>query len=472
MGKFVPRPIPEIAQPLPGIQEPISIRQWLGLNTFDPLNISDSQFTDMSNMTTDDYPAATVRPGYSVLGSAIGGKVLGVAVWKDIELHSWFGDGTWRKWTGSTWTTLKSGLSTTAMWSWTSFQGNLDDINLVAANGVDGLHRYDGSTVQTFSDAPTNINFITTYQNRLWGGSGKELHASALDQPEAWNIFGGTGEDSFVKDMESIRGESINSLSGSLSKLVIGMPNSIHELYGALPSEFTVRLITEKEGTANNRAAVVQESTMRFAHQTGIFEYLSGGMYPDKTFSEIIDKFTTNINSNAVMGSDNDKTYCYDGSSRILVYDARNGVQSWLSWSGYTPTCYTIFQHDLYVGDATGRVLKLDNSQNDAGAPISWYLVTKAFTNPVMSQRQRWLKMWLYAEIPVGTTINIYLSTTKDGNDFNLVHTVVGTGTKVERVIIPVRSVVLENTVRVKISGTGPAKIHELVRQVRQLPLF
>jgi hypothetical protein len=126
----------------------------------------------------------------------------------------------------------------------------------------------------------------------------------------------------------------------------------------------------------------------------------------------------------------------------------------------------------MYIGDSLGRVLKLGASTSDAGTPITSYFITKPFTNATMSQRQRWLKLWLYAEIPVGSTVNIYLSTSKDGNDFNLVHTVAGSGTNVERIIVPVRSVVLENTVRVKVEAIGPVRFHELVRRVRQLPLF
>ncbi|WP_127580184.1 hypothetical protein [Paenibacillus koleovorans] len=461
------------AQPLSGMLPPQSIREFRGVNSFDPYSIAENYFTDMLNMTSDDYPTASVRPGYTVLGSAIGTKVLGMGVWKDTELHAVFQDGTWRKWSGSAWSTLKSGLNTTAMWSFTNFQGNLTDVNLVGCNGVDGLHRYDGSTVQTFGDAPTNINYITTYQNRLWGASGKELHACKLDQPASWNDFGGTDEDSFAKDMESTRGENINMLSGSLSKLTIGMPNSLHELYGGLPSDFTVRLITEREGTANNRAAVVQESSLRFMHQTGLFEYLSGGMYPEKDFADIVEGFFRgSISANAVTGTDNLKLYFYDGTSQILVYDPRTGIQAWSIWNGFTPTCFTVFQHKLYIGDASGRVLRLGGAADDAGTPITWSAVTKPYTNPSAAQRQRWIKLWAMMELVSGSTVNVSLSKTADGSDWELVHTVTGTGTQIQRILLPIPSnFALANMIRVKFEGTGWARLHELTRQVRQLPL-
>lgn len=468
MVNYVKRQPPQNVQALPGIQEPISVRQWQGLNTYDPYSINETQFTEMSNMTTDDFPAVSVRPGFSVLGST-SGKVLGLMVWKGTQLHAVFNTGDWKRWNGSSWDTLASGLNTTARWSWTNYQGNLDDINLVASNGVDPVKRYDGSTVQSLTGAPSGGNFITTYSNRLWLGVGKELHACALDQPEQWSLFEGTDEDSFAIDLESTAGENINMLSGSLSRLTIGMPSSVHLLFGNVPSDFNTHKITEDEGISNNAAVVTQEGTMRFMHTNGIYEYAASAN-PDKAFSEIVKTFYSGISTDSTAGTDGEKLYFTLGTGRTLVYD--NQITAWSAWDISRPEQYALIGNQLYIGDSTGRVLKLGDGTTDAGTPINWYMVTKPFTNLVMSQRQRWLKLWLYAEIPTGTTVNVFLSKTKDGNDFELVHTMTGTGAKVERIIIPVRSVVLENTVRVKISGAGPAKIHELVRQVRQLPLF
>lgn len=468
MGKFVPRPIPEIAQPLPGIQEPISIRQWQGLNTYDAYSIADSQLTDMSNMSTSDYPALSVRPGFSVLGT-FGTRVLGLSAWKT-ELHAVFNDGSWRKWNGSTWTTLLTGLNTSAEWAFTVFQGNLDDINLIGVNGI-VAKRYDGSTVSDLSGVPAGAKYITTFENRLWVAFGNEIRACALDQPEAWDTFEGTDEDSYGKTIESTRGEDVNMLSGSLAKLTIGMPNSLHELYGGVPSSFITKLITDDVGVLNNKSATSQSGIMRIIDQRSVYDY-AGGNLPNQEFSQVVGGFLESMDANGSSGSDPDILYFRTHTGEIMVYDSRTGVGCWSRWNNIDPEFFLLLDDVMYIGDSLGRVLKLGASTSDGGTPISWSITTKPFTNPTMSQRQRWLKLWLYAEIPAGTTVNVYLSTTKDGNDFNLVHTVSGPLSVTERIIIPVRSVVLQNTVRVKITGTGPATIHELVRQVRQLPLF
>jgi hypothetical protein len=460
-------------QPVTGMMEPIVIREFRGVNTFDPLSIADGFFTDAVNMTSSDFPAVSVRPGYTVLGSAIGSRVLGLGVWKDTELHAVFNDGTWRKWTGSAWTTLKSGLSTTATWSFTNFEGNLTGINLVGANGVDGLHRYDGATVQTFGDAPADINYVTTYQNRLFGASGKELRGSSLDKPDQWNQFDINtygDEASYAKDIESIRGENINGLQAGMKKLTIGLPNSIVEMYGSIPSDFYTINVTNNEGFASNQSAFTHEGEMRFIHSTGLYEY-GGGVLPDRTFSDIIRTYLTGITDQSAAGSDGEKMYFTIPTDKTMVYDPRSGVEAWHVWKDIRPCVYATMQNELYVGDTTGRVIKLGGA-SDAGTPISWYAITKPFTNRSTAQKQRWLKMWVMAELAAGSTLNISLSRTVDGNDWEQVHTFTGTGQRIERIMIPVANYALENTIRIKFSGTGWARLHEHTRQVRQLPLY
>lgn len=447
-----------------------TVRDFRGVNSFDPLSIADSFWTDMSNLTTDDYPAASVRPGYTVLGNAIGTKVLGMGIWKDAELHVVFNDGSWRKWTGAAWTTLASGLNTAAMWSFTNFQGSLTDINLIAANGIDPVKRYDGATVQNLTGAPSGGNYITTYQNRLWCAVGKELHSCALDRPTDWTDFSGTEEDSYVKDIESSRGENINMLSGSLTKLTIGMPNAIRELYGGVPSDFADRLITEDAGFASNQAAVTHDGIMRLLHRTGIYEY-AGGAIPSKDFSETISDYPFTVNADSAAGSDGTKIY-FKVSNAILAYDPRSGVNAWSIWQGIDASFFTVMQGMMYVGDSVGRVLRL-GGLTDAGAPITWFAITKAFSSSTIAQMMRWLKLWFAVEMAEGSTLNVSLSPSVTGNDWTLVKSIVGDGSMgVQRVLVPVDEITLAKYVRIKIDGTGWIRLHDHTRKQRALPLY
>lgn len=453
---------------LPGIMPPVTVREFRGINTYDPLSIDETFWMDMSNMTTDDFPNASVRPGYSVLGST-SGKVLGLMVWKAKEIHVVLNDGTWRKWTGSAWTTLATGLNTTARWYWTNFQGSFDDINLIASNGVDPIKRYDGSAVSNLSGAPSGGNFITTYSNRLWCAVGKEVHACALDQPTVWTDFSGDDSDSYVKTMESTAGEDVNMLSGGLYRLTIGMPSSVHLLFGNLPSDFNTRLVTEDEGFASNSGVATQNGVMWFMHRTGIYTY-SASTNPDKSNSDIVKTFYPLIDGKSTAGTDGTKLYFNLQNGKTLVYDPR--VSAWNVWDLPNAEHYVEVNNELYIGDDTGRVLKLGGAATDNGTPISWYAVTKPLTNGSVAQTTRWLKLFVHVYLAEGTTMNVFLSDTKDGNDWELVHTVTGTGQNIDRIMIPIGKFVLSNMVRIKIAGSGYAKFFEHTRQVRQMPLY
>ncbi|KZS48125.1 hypothetical protein AWU65_20430 [Paenibacillus glucanolyticus] len=455
-------------QALPGLSQPIPIRDFKGLNSFDALSIPDNFFTDIENMTSDDYPAVSTRPGFSVLGS-FGSRVLGMGVWKDRELHAVFNDGTWRRWNGGSWTTLASGLSTWADWSFTNFQGNLSDVNLIGCNGVDPVKKYDGSTVSNLSGAPSNGKYMTTYQNRLWCAVDNELWACALDQPDRWDKFTGNKDDSYRRQMESTRGEQINMLTGSLTKLTIGMPNSLHELYGALPEDFTTKLITEDMGVANHKSAITQEGFMRFIHKVGIFEY-GGGVLPNKSFSDVIGKFVTGVTDTSVAGSDGTKLYFNLTPDRMLVYDPRPGVQAWSLWRGIHAAQFASMQNQLYIGDAHGRILRMEGS-TDGGDPIRWSATTKPFNGGSIAQKMRWYKLWMVVELT--GSMDIHLSSSIGGEDWTLVQSIAGSSSpQVRRVIIPVSKFARENWIRVRFSGTGWARIHEFTRQTRQLPLY
>lgn len=455
------------AQELSGIQQPIPIREFRGVSTFDRLSLSDNHFTDMRNMTSDDFPALVTRPGYSVLGAA-GTKVLGMGVWKDKELHVVFNDGTWQRWNGSSWATLGSGLDTFADWSFTNFQGNLDDVNLIGCNGVNAMKRYDGSTLQDLSGAPANGKYITTYQNRLWCAVGIELWSCALDNPTSWDDFDGNLNDSYRKTMESSKGEEINMLTGSLSKLTIGMPGSLHELYGGLPADFNTKQITEDLGLANNKSAITQEGFLRFMHKTGIYEY-GGGTLPTKAFSDRIGKLISGITTESVAGSDGTKLYFNLPPDRLMVYDPRSGVDAWSVWRDISATQIITMGNQLYIGDAQGRVLRLEGT-TDGGNGITWSATTKPFNSGSLAQRQRWYKLWIMVEL--SGSLQVHLSPSINGDDWTLVQDIPdSTQPLVRRVIIPVSSFTRENWIRVRFSGTGWARLHEFTRQGRQLPI-
>lgn len=466
---------PMTKQRLPTIQ-----REFRGVNKLDAFSIADVFASDMNNLTSSKYPALTVRPGYTQIGATVGTKVLGLGVWKDTELHAVFNDGTWRKWDGSNWTTIKSGLSTTAEAYFTNFQGAFAGINLIMANGVDPVQKYDGTTVSNLTNAPTGAKYITTFQNRLWVtmNGDKEIRASALDNAEDWTP--GVLDDSkpFGKEIESPIGETMNGLFGELSKLTISFPNSIRKLLGGVPSDFNDQSVSQTLGIVNNKSAVTIDGLMYLFNSKGLYSY-GGGVAPDKSFSEVVQYYADNSNATArnqsAVGSDGKNLYfaipisSSTAPDTIIEYDKT--VRAWNVWKDIQALYFVRMGNDFYIGDALGRVLKIGGT-TDNGTAINWHWISKPFTASSMSQVIRWIRMWVTIDLPVGSTMQVYLSKSTTGEDWETVGSITASSSLQNQPIYVQSSKVMNaKQIRFKIAGTGPCTIHEVAFEQEQFPL-
>ena len=150
--------------------DPIPIRLFKGVfkNDDDGFSLVEGFAQDMRNISSQYFPALSLRPGFSMLGSSLGGRTTGLGVWQNQELHG-IANGVWNKLVGAAWSGVSggTGLSLTADCSFANFRGNLSADNLIMANGIDPIKRYDGSIVQNLANAPANGNFIEQHDNRL-----------------------------------------------------------------------------------------------------------------------------------------------------------------------------------------------------------------------------------------------------------------------------------------------------------------
>lgn len=471
------KPNTPIRQPWePSGRRPIIQSEFRGINTLEPFSIEPTFATSVKNLTSAKYPVATTRPGYSV-SKKQGTKVLGLGVWKDTELHAIFDDGTWWRLKNGAWDQLASGLSTAAEYSFSNFKGNLSDINLIATNGVGVPRRYDGSTVTTLSGGPTGLNYIEQHVDRLWGVVGNELKASEYRVADKWETYNGDAADSWYAVVETPDGEQINAIRGGLSKLTIGKPNSLHELFGYSPFDYSVRTVTMEMGPINNKCMLSLKGTMFILHTTGLFQY-SGGTLPDDSFSTPIQGFIKRMNLTDVnapaLGTDGEKIYVsipINGAQpdTILEYDPKFGT--WYVWEGVPALHFATLGPSFYVGDTSGRVNAIGGS-TDAGSALNYEWVSKPFTGQSMSQVIRWIRAWITAKVPTGSTMEIYLSKTTDGDDWTLVGSVDATANITDKPIY-IRSNMVANAkmIRLKIKGTGPVDIYEFSREEEQMPI-
>lgn len=453
------------------------IRAFRGLNGFDPLSVESSYFTDMLNMDSSDFPAVSTRLGARTIGS-FSNTVRAMSIFNN-ELHAVFNDGVWRKTALSgapNWQTVKTGFNSLTIQNFASFVGNHDRPYLFAVDGG-VLVEYNGTSVSNVTGAPSGGLFLTVYQNRLWMVVGSELKATSVDNQTDWDTYNGGAGDSYGRQLEFPNGESATGMFVTPVSLIITSKNSILELTGSDPTNFQLRLLTSEAGASSAQSSTNKSGVTYFTGSHGIYQY-SGGSLPDRTFSEIIQNFLRGNDFLGAAGTDGDLLFFTNPGRPVLVYDPRVGVQAWGQWeSGLAPRFFasyfspTLSKIAAIMGTESGKVLVFDRTDQDDSGPISWSVTTIPFTNPSITSKQRWYKIFINLEYT--GTIQIHLSKSVAGNDWEQVVTENNPGpSKTKRFIVAVNKYALEDFIRIKISGQGMAKIHEINRVYRQLPIY
>lgn len=458
----------------------VPIRQFDGISKLNRFSILDTQSPDMENFTSSEYPAMKTRSGFTLYGSALAGKILGLASYKDTELHS-IANGEWRRYTAGAWSAaISSGISTTSPASFTNFDGAYSTINLMMANGS-VMRRWDGATVTNIASPPANPNYIEQFADRVWCMSGNELHASAYRDGSAWNTVTvpQSDTDSWWANIETPTGETVTALKAGLAKLTAFKPNSIHELYGYAPSDYNIRTATLEVGAINNQSVVSIRGKLYFVHHTGIYEY-GGGSLPDRRFSLPVQYFIDNMNnaarSTVCCGTDGKSLYVgipinsSTAPDTILEYNFDYGI--WNVWKGFTPLYFARLGQEWFQGLNDGKVIKMGTS-TDNGSAITFKWVTKPFGAGSYSQLITWYRIHLVLYLPSGSSLSVYTSKKDQGDDDWVLNQSLAVSEDVQsaRVIFSPGIAANGNWLRAKFEGSGPVTIHEWLRDEEEMPL-
>lgn len=466
-------------EPIPGITEPNIIRQFDGVNQLNPFAIKDTQATRNKNFTTSKYPALATRTGYSYIADMGTNDIWGLAAHKGTELHIICGTE-WKKLTNETTKTfasLKTGL-TQNPWYFCNFQGNFPQMNLLATNGSTA-YRYDGTSVVPLANAPALANFICTHDNRVYVAAGSTVYFSALRKAEDWS----TVDDSGSIIVETSDGKPITGMVAGAQRLTIFKENSIHELFGTRPANFQMKPVTDNLGCAAGRSIQVVEGMMYFLGNDGIYRY-NGGSAPKSEFAIPVQNYVRQINrayaDKSVSWTKEGKYYVAfpTGSNQknnlVLEYDIQ--FNTWNVWEmndEFSVGCVQA-NNALYGGDKNGLFIKFDGSDKDAGGDIAYEWVTKPYALTSLAAKSRWFRLWVVAEVPPMSYMNIYLNESDVSESWQLIKSigsVYTSGIQKIEIHVPTTVAAFSNYIRLRIEGTGPVKIYEIARQERVFPM-
>lgn len=448
-----------------------------GINTFHPpLYILDSQSTDMRNMTSSKYPAATVRNGKTKKTTVTTPNAMGQRNNKDIHVL----DGTtWKYWNGATWTNVLTGL-TNSKGSFEEFATGTTRYTLFT-NGTE-RKAWDGTIITDLNNAPTSKIF-TTHKGRIYYARDNDIVYSGLNLINDYT----TPDDAGTIDVTRAKGV-LTSLITYNDRVYAWTEFGMHGLYGTGPSTYELVDIEGEIGNISDRSTIVANKNLYWVWYDGIYEF--NGSTPMKISEPY---FINGQNANGVMGGvtsfikginfiHKDKIvsgaygdflfvsipYGPDVTNNNITLVFETKLRKWyVRDEGFVN--FVSIANILYGIDTLGNLWDLTTTATtDDGNAISWYVISKCFNEGTPSANATLSEMWLIFDLPIGSTMKVQYSSSHDGDDFTDLYTFSSDEEKQnQRVLLPVTALQNINWYRLKFSGTGQSSIYALEKKAR-----
>ncbi len=328
--------------PVLGWSEVISINQFSGLNTDDsPLTLQNGQTPDSRNVLTDDGPSLQVRNGFLKI-STEPAKNMWEFPKSDGTVYQIVHTGSNLKarTSGATFNTfvatVASGVDVAATVLGDSFY---------FSNTVDGLRKWDGSTVSDSSTTLT-VDKLVTHKGRIWAagktGSQRTIFGSAFLDGDDWDLDVNPTETSPVQiTVSGSLDDNIEALYASFRDGLIWMKqNSFGVIFGSRRSNFSQRVISDQVGVSDPRSIQDCDGLLRWlGPRREVWEF--DGANFRKISEDVDDLFATVAQGDSVSRSDITTTKDHWDSGAIdSGYLATNIISGDLNLSTMSKTAF------------------------------------------------------------------------------------------------------------------------------------
>lgn len=459
-------------QELPGKLETSILKLAGGIHTgFPPIDISEEQASDVSNLDTHHYPALSTRPGRAVKGTSLAILPTGLFQW-DSTKYAGYGTNL-VKWVVADWDTA------------TKVKTDCSGHNIEAAQFM-GLgiftdqHVWYKVTLATgvltaLGGTPPVGKYITVHANRVYL-AGLDLHPSglahsALRKAEDYT----TAEDAGLKYMDTADAEIVTGLTAAFDHVIAFKEHWMFELYGTGPINYQFVQGPPGMGCVAHRSIVLLNGVLYWLGDEKVYAYKGGSAPEEISFPVQASMKALNHAAwgTACAGTDGTRYILSipTGISTVpnvtLSYDPR--VNAWHIWEIDNPVAYLKDGTDLLIADDSGQVARSAGSiTTDFGTAISWYRISKAFMAEPQVRNQSLEKLSVVADLDVGSTLAAYVAGTPEGTTWTSVGSATPTGLLARtRILVPPSAVADKDFVRIKLSGTGVAQLHRLERSIR-----
>lgn len=326
----------------------------------------------------------------------------------------------------------------------------------------------DSETLQLRRTVP-EIEYICENENRLWGCKGDTIYASKLGDIFNWNVFDGLSTDSFTADVSS---------AGDFTACVsyLGYPcffkeEHVYKVYGDKPSNFQVMgsaSMGVEKGSGESLA--IAGETLFYLSRTGITAW-SGGIP-----QSVAAAFGTQRFRNGMAGSDGTKYYISmedgEGTRHLFVFDTRTSLwhredntdaEGW-GWNG---ALFCLDKSGTLWADGSARSAPEGAEQEEL---VQWSAewadfyeyTTYSSSSTAIPEKKGIGKLLLRLELDEDSSVQIDMQFDSDG----IWRPVKTLQTAVKRSyylpIVPRRC----DHFRIRMTGTGGARLYSLVREV------
>ena len=347
------------------------------------------------NLHFDVMGNAKLRPGITLLGNQIvsGTDILG--------LHQFLDEGTGTDdqliavngttvyhLSGSTWTSIRTGLTTGLKARFTNF---LDRVMMV--NGQDTTQGWNGAASGSFDttnlvSAPSG-NFISNFRSRAWIANTDANPSRAFYSTVSSSTGTITWSSTQFIDISRGDGEDITGLKRSPRALLVFKPDHMYRIFGINETDPDPQI---NVGTYSQESIVETKAGSIFHDWNNAAIHIYEGSRP-REISRPIKPYLEGVtlaNRNDVAGwKDTDNVYQSVGNVVLnsvtftnVVFRYTISTEVWTIYSypqqflvGSTYDSGTT--REPVVGDDDGNILTFNNGNTDNGVPITFSLVTR-----------------------------------------------------------------------------------------------
>lgn len=445
---------------IPNKQPPLKIGE--GENTLlTPFEIKSSESTYSRNTSSRKYPALSVCPGRSNAFAAITTpNAFGVRA----NQYSHFLDGTvWKRWNGSALQNVATGL--------TSARGRFVDFiteaktYTVLVNGTD-KKAWDGTDVIDLTDAPAT-RLYTAANYRLFALSGNTIKCSAEGSLTDWT----TSLDANSITVTPAKGPG-TAIAFYNDVIIAFFEQSMHTLYGHDPYDQEFGPMFD-DGCISDYTVIENGGKLYFLDY-GAFKVFTGGK--PQEVSQKVRSYLEGINlaykNKCVAGSVGKYIYLaipYGSTENNLILEYDTELGNWYPQTGNVVDFVNIGE-SLYGITSTGQPILMNSGTTFQGTAIEWERIGGVITDGVFEKKVV-SNINTIVDLPAGSTLNIYASTSINTDTFDLLYTFTAAA-DVQNLSIKIPTTKLQNIdwYRLKLSGTGPCTVHYIGQEERIKP--